>query len=75
MKKLNRMLTKMEIKARCAIAGFKNSERGDTNFVSMLLIIGIVVVLAGAFLALAKDTVFEGIKTSVDGFMKSLGGK
>ena len=47
----------MQIKACDAIQDFKNSERGDTNFVSMLIIIGIVVVLAGLFLTVGKDLV------------------
>ena len=72
MKKLNQMLTKMDIKARCAIASFKNSERGDTNFVSMLLIIGIVVVLAGLFLTLGKG-VMGSIQGKIDTFIESLG--
>lgn len=55
MKKIQDMMTKMQIKAFCAVQNFKNSERGDTNFVSMLIIIGIVVVLAGLFLTLGKD--------------------
>lgn len=30
MKKINEMLTKLQIKAYCALSNFKNSERGDT---------------------------------------------
>lgn len=54
------------------IQNFLNSERGDTNFVSMLLIIGIVVVLAGLFLTLGKD-VMESITGKVTEFIASLG--
>lgn len=71
MKKCREMLNNMEIKAYCALNNFKNSERGDTNFVSMLLIIGIVVVLAGLFLTLGKDVV-TAIKQKVMGFVNSL---
>lgn len=71
MRKLNEYITKMQIKAICAISEFKNSERGDTNFISMLLIIGIVVVLAGLFLTLGKD-VMETIKGKVMEFLNSL---
>lgn len=71
MKKINEMLTKLQIKAYCAILDFKNSERGDTNFVSMLIIIGIVVVLAGLFLTLGKD-VMNSISQKVKSFINGL---
>lgn len=72
MGKIDEMLIGMKVRAYCALEEFKNSERGDTNFISMLLILGIVVVLAGAFLTLAKTTVMEPIKTSVEEFMGKL---
>lgn len=71
MKKINEMLTKLQIKAYCALSNFKNSERGDTNFVSMLIIIGIVVVLAGLFLTLGKDVVLS-ISQKVKDFINGL---
>lgn len=71
MKKINEMLTKLQIKAYCALSNFKNSERGDTNFVSMLIIIGIVVVLAGLFLTLGKD-VMSSISQKVKDFINGL---
>lgn len=71
MKRIQDMMTKMQIKAFCAVQNFKNSERGDTNFVSMLIIIGIVVVLAGLFLTLGKD-VMAAISKKVMDFIKGL---
>lgn len=71
MKKIQDMMTKMQIKAFCAVQNFKNSERGDTNFVSMLIIIGIVVVLAGLFLTLGKD-VMTSISQKVKNFINGL---
>lgn len=71
MKKIQDMVTKMQIKAFCAVQNFKNSERGDTNFVSMLIIIGIVVVLAGLFLTLGKD-VMASISQKVKDFINGL---
>ena len=72
MKKLHNKLTEWQIKAYLAAQNFKNSERGDTNFVSMLLIIGIVVVLAGAFLAIGRR-VMSTVEGKVDGFINNLG--
>lgn len=71
MKKIQNWMTKMQIKAFCAVQDFKNSERGDTNFVSMLIIIGIVVVLAGLFLTLGKD-VMTSISQKVKQFINGL---
>lgn len=71
MKKIQDMMAKMQIKAFCAVQNFKNSERGDTNFVSMLIIIGIVVVLAGLFLTLGKD-VMTSISQKVKDFINGL---
>ena len=46
-------------------------QNGITNFVSMLLIIGIVVVLAGLFLTLGKG-VMNSITQKVMDFIKNL---
>lgn len=72
MKKINRAMSAMSAKMTCAFAEFKNSERGDTNFISMIIIIGIVVVLAGLFLTLGKDAMNEISKKVID-FIKNLG--
>ena len=72
MKKIMDMLTKMHVKASCAVESFKNSERGDTNFVSMLVIIGIVVVLAGLFLTVGKD-LMTTIGQKINKFISDLG--
>ena len=71
MEKIQDAMIKMQMKAFCAIQNFKNSERGDTNFVSMLIIIGIVVVLAGLFLTLGKS-VMASISQKVNDFINSL---
>lgn len=71
MNKLNEMLTNLYIKVSCSWTNFKESERGDTNFISMLLIIGIVVVLAGLFLTLGKGVV-SSISQKVTDFINGL---
>ncbi len=71
MKKIRDMMLRMQTKAYLAVQDFKNSERGDTNFVSMLLIIGIVVVLAGLFLLLGKE-VMGTITKKIKDFLNSL---
>lgn len=72
MERINQMLVTLYLTVTGAWEDFKESERGDTNFVSMLLIIGIVVVLAIAFLALAKDVVMEKVAKNVTDFLNGL---
>ena len=45
-------------------------ERGDTNFISIIIIMGIVILLAGVFLGF-KNTIVEKIGTIVNGFSLS----
>lgn len=72
MGKINEMLIKLQLRKNRALEEFKKSERGDTNFVSMLLIIGIVVVLAGLFLTLGQD-VMTAIEGKITTFINGLG--
>jgi hypothetical protein len=72
MKKIDEMLFRLYAYITCAVEDFKNEERGDTNFVSMMLIIGIVVVLAGLFLTLGKS-VMSSVTSNINKFIKSLG--
>jgi hypothetical protein len=43
-------------------------ERGDTNFIAIAVIVAIILVLAGLFLALG-ESVMGTIKTKVEGFV------
>lgn len=71
MKKLQEMMDKQYIKVSNSLVRFMESERGDTNFVSMMIIIGIVVVLAGLFLTLGRG-VMTSITNKVTTFINSL---
>lgn len=72
MDKLNEMYLHVILCVSGLIQDFKESERGDTNFISMLLIIAIVVVLAGLFLTLGKD-VMATVTQKIREFLESLG--
>ena len=70
MERINQMLVTLYLTVTGTWEDFKESERGDTNFVSMLLIIGIVVVLAGLFLTLGRgvmDTVTQKVTDFLNG--------
>ncbi len=42
-------------------------ERGDTNFISILIILGIVIILAGLFIGF-KDKIVEQVQEIIDKF-------
>lgn len=71
MSKINQFLNKQYNNAIHSLNEFKESERGDTNFISMLLIIGIVVVLAGLFLTFGRG-IITSITNKVNDFISSL---
>ncbi len=63
----------MEVLDRCylnvvnRIQKVLEEERGDTNFISILIILALVVLLAGVFIGF-KDKIVEQVKGIVDGF-------
>ena len=69
---IDKALINVKVRLQKGLQDFVTTEDGDTNFVSMLLIIGIVVVLAGGFLTLAKTTVLDGITKKVTDFLKTI---
>lgn len=69
---IDKALINVKVRLQKGLQDFVTTEDGDTNFISMLLIIGIVVVLAGGFLTLAKTTVLDGITKKVDAFLKTI---
>jgi len=49
MRKVTSKMNELQAKAICKWLDFKNSERGDTNFISIIIILAIVVVVGGLF--------------------------
>lgn len=43
------------------------SERGDTNFISIIIILGLVILLATVFMGF-KDAIVEQVQSIMDGF-------
>lgn len=53
------------------VKSFLASERGDTNFISIIIIIAIVVALAGVFWAFANKGM-DSVKKAFEKFLKSI---
>lgn len=66
-------LTQLYCKAATDLYYAKNSEQGDTNFLSILIVLVIVLVIAGAFILL-KDKIVQFANTQWDNFEKQFGG-
>ncbi|MBR4733737.1 MAG: hypothetical protein IK081_13315 [Lachnospiraceae bacterium] len=61
------MLDRLYVKMMNKLQEVVNDEQGDTNFISVLIILGIVVVLAGVFMTF-KDQIVGQVNNIVSGF-------
>lgn len=68
--KMNAMLVMAYIK----VNAFIEDERGDTNFISILVLLGIALALAGVFLVF-KDRVIGWVDTNIGEFFSQKGGR
>ena len=60
------------IRVMCKVDSFLHDEEGDTNFISILVLLGIALALGGVFLAF-KDQIITWVDTNIGDFF-SLGG-
>lgn len=81
MKKFNEVALRAKTKMNVAIARAKNEissfikkEDGDTNFISILVLLGIALALAGVFLVF-KDQVLGWVDTNIGSFFSESGGR
>lgn len=58
------------VKAQCKLSTFAHDERGDTNFISILVILGIALALAAVFLTF-KDQVLDWVNTNIGDFFST----
>ena len=74
-KKIREKAEAAAICAQCetkALAKKLRSERGDTNFISILIILGIVLALAAVFIGF-KDQIVAKVKELIDGNLSKIG--
>lgn len=72
--KLVDMMNMLMIKAMLKINAFFDDERGDTNFISILVLLGIALALAAVFLGF-KNQVIEWVDTNIGDFFSQKGGR
>ncbi|MDE5965226.1 MAG: hypothetical protein K2G89_00110 [Lachnospiraceae bacterium] len=69
--KMNELMITAYVKACNAWDNFTESERGDTNFISILIILGIVVAVATVFMGF-KDQIVTKVSTAISNFISTL---
>lgn len=67
-KKMNRSM----LRAKMAAKTFLSEERGDTNFISIAIILVIVIVIAILFITLGQDLA-DSLGTKIEELMEALG--
>ena len=65
-------LTQLYCKAATDLYYAKNSEQGDTNFISIIIILALVLIVAGLFIGF-KDQIVEQAEKLVDQFVTQFG--
>ena len=69
MTKIKERMDELVIGGKCVWDNFWNNEKGDTNFISIAIIVSIVVVLACIFLAIGQNSM-NNVGNKVNNFIK-----
>ncbi len=64
---MKNMLNSLALKARMVAISFFKKENGDTNFISILVVLAIVMVVAGTFIAF-KDQIIGWVTDNMPDF-------
>ena len=62
------------LQAKMKLSSFLKEERGDTNFISILVLLGIALALASVFLTF-KDQIIGWVDTNIGDFFNKKGGR
>ncbi len=72
MKKLVKKTQELALRARYAVQDFLRGEQGDTNFISIAIVLVVVLGIAVLFLSL-KERIFEFVNQQVTNLLAQLG--
>ena len=70
---MRNIISYITVNAKAGFRKFMKDEKGDTNFISILIILGVVIALAGVFIGFKEDIVNE-VNGIIEGFTISGGG-
>lgn len=73
MRGLDSLASFLYLKASASLEKFMSEERGDTNFISILIILGVIVVLAGVFMGFGDD-IKDAVDKALSSFLKEFQG-
>lgn len=73
MKNLKEKIRTLEVKALCGLRSFLKDEKGDTNFISIAIILVVVIGVATLFIAFSGK-IKEAFETSTNDLLGALGG-
>lgn len=74
MKKIKEWFNKMFAKSKEAVEEIRDNERGDTNFISIVIILVIVMVVAAVFIGF-KDQILGAASDTFNDFMDIFSGQ
>lgn len=69
LQKIKDKLTSAFCKAQSEIHLMSNDEQGDTNFISIIIVLGIVILIAGVFVGF-KDQILEAASEAIENFQE-----
>ena len=72
--KLMNKIENLLFKAKCRVYTFLTDEKGDTNFISILVLLGIALALAGVFLTF-KESIIEWVDANIGDFFGRKAGR
>lgn len=72
--KLMEKIDAMLLKAKLKVDSFLHDEKGDTNFISIMVLLGIALALAGVFLTF-KEQVLNWVDSNIGDFFSKKAGR
>ena len=72
--RIKEKMNSLIIREKCKIDSFIYNDKGDTNFISIIVVLGIVLALAAVFLTF-KDQILAWTDSNIGDFFSRKGGR